>query len=127
MPKQINPLLPAGIKILAVDLIPSKSGYQKGQSYTYIVENKEELFDEDLLEAFNQNPKVLYTKKNRKGKTRQIDLSQAVESMKLIAAEKLRIRVRSNNGPTVRPGMLLQKIFHYPEDKIKQSRIIKLF
>jgi radical SAM family uncharacterized protein/radical SAM-linked protein len=122
----LNAHLPAGLMIIHCQLAPKKTPATRHQLIRYQVVLKEDLFDEDDLNAFNNMSEAPIRLMSRKGKLKKIDLKAIVESSEFVNSRQLKLTLRSEPGKTVRPFDLLRHIFNLNEEQVKQATILKL-
>jgi hypothetical protein len=91
-----------------------------------MVTKKDNGFDKGKIKRFNTATELKYTRTNRKGKEKTIDLKEMVLDLSLIAPGRLKVTLRSEPGKTVRPVEVLEKIFGLSETEVKQAAIVKL-
>ena len=84
-----------------------------------------ETFDEEKLEHYRSENEVKIKRRNRKGKTSEIDLKQLVPEIDLEARDKIRMVILLKAGMTVRPGLVVKEIFKLQEETIRAARIVK--
>ena len=124
----INENLPPGLIVNGCERIlkrpPGKAS--RTTEYSVLIEDDAHTFDEALLERFLNGPgPVLITRKRKKGEQR-LDLKCMIEELALLDASRLRVKLRSESGRTVRPREVLGHVFGLPPDAVRQARIIKL-
>jgi len=124
--KGLNDQLPDGLAIHACESAPSKASVKEATSAAYLVKMKDGCFEEKELERFIQKKVLLYTRRNRKGRLKKINLKDMVLRIKLIDKDKLKITLRSETGKTIRPGEVVREIFNLPDEDVKQARVIKI-
>ena len=69
---------------------------------------------------------VLFTRSNRKGKLKKINLKDMVVNIDLSDSKFLEMTLRSEPGKTVRPADVLRHVFDLSDQEIKKARIVKL-
>lgn len=124
--ERLNQQLPEGLRVIECQPAASRSLRNKLTAALYVVTNKDGFFDEKELIKFNNSPKVIYRRTNRKGKTKELDLKELVLNIKLLAPDRLQMTLRTEPGKTVRPPEVLDRIFSLPANKIKQAHIVKM-
>ena len=83
-------------------------------------------FNEEKINDFLNRKTFIFSRLNRKGKTKTIDLKEMVFNLKLQAPNRLLISLKTEPGKTVRPLEVLEKIFGLPEEEIRQAEMVKL-
>ncbi len=121
----LNEQLPAGLRVHDCRIDTARPKNQKERRETYEVSLFEKTFDKERLEKFRSEPEVKIQRRNKKGKTFEIDLKEAVLEMDLVAPEQLKIMISIKTGKTVRPGLVIGEAFNLKEDAVRAARIIK--
>ncbi|MBC8431716.1 MAG: TIGR03960 family B12-binding radical SAM protein [Desulfobacterales bacterium] len=124
--ERLNQQLPEGLRVIECQPAASRALRNKLTAALYVVTNKDGFFDEKELIKFNNSPKVIYRRTNRKGKIKELDLKELVLNIKLLAPDRLQMTLRTEPGKTVRPPEVLDRIFSLPANKIKQAQIVKM-
>ena len=83
-------------------------------------------FKENILEHFNNAESVLIEKTNKKGKIRKLELKEFVSSIKITNETEIEIDIKKIDGITVRPEIVLNKIFSLTDEFLNSIDIIKL-
>ena len=122
---RMNSRLPEGLRINRCERKnkPSKSSLCRRELYQVVLASG--YFDPILLSAFNQREKVLFNKKNRKGRVSEIDLKEAVNHLKILEKNQLEIAINISPGKTLRPADVLSTVFRLTKDEIKGARVLK--
>ncbi|MEA3280943.1 MAG: DUF2344 domain-containing protein, partial [Thermodesulfobacteriota bacterium] len=94
-------------------------------SVRYVVTIKAGSFDENAFKAFNDSAEFMYTRSNRKGKTKRIDLKDWILKIDMITQCKIQMTIKSEQGRTVRPFDVIKGIFRLPEEELKQAKVVK--
>ena len=129
---KVNTNLPEGLYLNGCQIAPSKINIKKTMFLTYMISLNEDCFDEDCfdeekLKTFIQQPECIYSRTNKKGKTRTRDLKDYITKIILHSPKKLEITVKSEQGKTVRPFEVVLKIFRLPEKVIKKAAVVKIY
>jgi radical SAM-linked protein len=124
--EELNKHLPKGLRILTCRLAAKKPSCKTFSPGIYMVTKKDDGFDEGKINRFIKGPELLFTRTNRKGKTKTINLKEMVLNLSLLAPNRLKMSLRSEPGKTVRPLEVLENIFGLSEKEIKQAAIVKL-
>jgi hypothetical protein len=66
-----------------------------------------------------------FTRKNKKGKSRTLDLKPIVRELKLPSSETADMILEEEEGHSVRPAQVLGSIFGLPEEALKLATIVK--
>jgi radical SAM family uncharacterized protein/radical SAM-linked protein len=123
--KKLEPELPDGLKITGCWIETKTNKDHQEKIETYEVSMAEGVFSEEMMEKFHQEERVLYTRKNKKGKTIELDIKQAVRQLRKTAPGTLQMVIAMKNGKTIRPGIVLKNVFGMTEEEIQDSRIRK--
>jgi radical SAM family uncharacterized protein/radical SAM-linked protein len=124
--RDLNSHLPAGLRILDCHLAPLKTKVQKGRTNDYRLSIPGYELEQQKIAAFTSSSEFLFTRSNRKGKLKKIDLKDMVVNIELADSKFLEMTLRSEPGQTVRPADVLRHVFDLPEEVIKKARIVKL-
>lgn len=91
----------------------------------YEIRIKDDIFDEQKLKAFREKDSFIFERRRPGGKLQTIELKDIIQDIFLHSPKRINLVLRKNNKATVRPGVVLEKIFELPEQTIKTARIIK--
>ena len=123
--ERINAQLPRGL--LVHQCAPVSTDTEKGMpeliSYRVQLADKRFLFDE--LERFRQAETTAFTRVDRKGKRREMDLNQMVDRIVLSGTDTLDLTLRRKDGVILRPADVIQAIFSVDADQVARARIVK--
>jgi radical SAM family uncharacterized protein/radical SAM-linked protein len=123
--KGVNAELPKGLKITACDTGDLRAAVQTRTFFHYTVTLREEAFSEDNLRGFLEKDTWLFTKRNRKGRTRTMDLKPMIKKISLFSESKAEIVLEEGDGASVRPKDVLDSIFGLSEETLRLATIIK--
>ena len=118
--------LPEGLRILDCRLAPLKTKAREGRTGVYQLSIHGYDFDRGKLATFVDSSEVLFTRSNRKGKLKKINLKDMVVNIELSDSKYLEMTLRSEPGKTVRPADVLRHVFDLSDEEIKKARIVKL-
>jgi radical SAM-linked protein len=121
----LNTNLPEGLRIL--DCCIQKSGTDKAEAFisAYRVVSEKQIFDERQIRVSLKKSDWSIKRTNRKGKTRQIDLKQALMELECVSGSELQVTLRTAPGHVVRPGEVVAYVFDLPSDDLRRLRVIK--
>ena len=121
----LNSNLPEGLWIR--DCCGQSSGTDKAEAFvsTYRITAVERIFDEKQIDVSLKKSDWNIQRTNRKGKTRQIDLKQALLEFERVSGSELQVTLRSTRGYVVRPGEVVAYVFDLPPDEHRRLRVIK--
>ena len=123
--KGLNAHLPGGLCVHACRLAPLRSAGNACRLATYQITIKDGFFDQKALNCFKASREFILTRKDRKGRLKEIDLKDMISEIDIIGPRRMRMTLKSKPGKTIRPFDVIRKIFNLPEEKIKQARIVK--
>jgi radical SAM family uncharacterized protein/radical SAM-linked protein len=123
--EKLNRHLPEGLRILNCHPVRKNPSHKAFDPKSYTITLKKGGFDEEKLKNFLNRKELVFSRFNRKGKSKTIDLKKMVCMLSLPAANTLKISLKTELGITVRPFEVLEKIFGLAEDEIRQAKIVK--
>ena len=123
--RRLGAELPEGLRLhdCQIAAAPSKAGKERLE--TYEITLLENAFDVEKIEQFRSSPEVKMVRRNRKGKTMEIDLKQTISEMELLTPDRIKMVLSIKSGMTVRPGLVIAEIFNLKEADVKAARILK--
>lgn len=86
----------------------------------------EAVFDSKYLESFQKADTFIMTRINRKGKTIERDLKQAVLAINLKSSVLLELTLSSVPGKAARPFKVIKEVFDLSDDDIRLAETVKL-
>ena len=122
---RLGPQLPEGIALYTCTAVPTKRKPEKSIEETYAIELREGVFDPEHLEKFRNLEACVYLRRNRKGRQKSFDLKTAVPHIELKNQKSLEMRIRKENGVTLRPHEILNQIFDLSQDELKTATVVK--
>ena len=122
----LNDELPKGLRITDCQLFDKKD--QPGaRTVVYRVSlNDSDPFDLQALQRFEAAETVDYTKTNRKGLLKKIDLKVMVKRIDLVEPETLEMEFSAPSGVFIRPDIVLRQVFGLSTEAIRSARVVKL-
>jgi radical SAM family uncharacterized protein/radical SAM-linked protein len=124
--EKLNRHLPEGLRILDCRPAPKNALYKTFKPVNYSITLKNGHFNEEKIKDFLNRTEFIFTRFNRKGKSKTIDLKEMVFNLTLPAPNSLKMVLKTEPGYTVRPLEIIKKIFGLPEEEIRQAKIVKL-
>ena len=121
----LNSRLPEGLSVFHCQTQTFRSKKNDLNSVRYVVTIKDSFFDERAFKIFNDSAEFMYTRSNRKGKIKKIDLKDWVLNIDMITQCKLQMTIRFYGGRTIRPFDVIKGIFRLPEEELKQAKVVK--
>jgi radical SAM family uncharacterized protein/radical SAM-linked protein len=121
----LNIHLPKGLSILNCHFAPTKPSNKPFEPVVYVATSKNGFFDEEKMNQFNMISEFIFTRCNRKGKIKKINLKEMVINLALLAPNQVRMILKSEPGQTVRPFEVLEKVFGLSKVEIKQAAVVK--
>ena len=122
---RLVPELPEGIDLKGCVLTNKKRKQGKEAVENYRIELKESTFDPNHLARFSALGEHPYIRQNRKGREKSFDLKKVVAHIELNSPKRLAIRIRRENGVTLRPHEVLSQIFGLSRDELRTATVIK--
>jgi len=123
--QKLNRHLPEGLEVHACE--PQASSSRKTpRTITYEITLHSGAFDESRIAAFEQAVEMTIHRINRKGKSREIDLRSQVADIRLNDARALRLSLKCDDGPSIRPSEVIGHVFGLAEEQIRRARFVKL-
>jgi radical SAM-linked protein len=122
---RLAPELPEGIALKTCTLVSKKRKPDKDTEENYSVELQVGAFESGHLERFSNLREDIYVRHNRKGRQKSFDLKKAVPHIVLKSEKKIEMRIRKENGVTLRPHEILSQIFGLSRDELKTATVIK--
>ena len=123
--KGVNAELPRGLKITACDTGDLRAAVQTRKRFHYTVTLREAAFSEDNLQGFLEQDTWVFSTRNRKGRTRTMDLKPMIKKISLFSESKAEIVLEEGDGASVRPKDVLDSIFGLSEETLRLATIIK--
>jgi radical SAM family uncharacterized protein/radical SAM-linked protein len=124
--EKLNRHLPEGLRILNCQPVRKNSSYKTFDPVNYTITLKNVCYNKKKINDFFNRKEVIFSRFNRKGKLKTIDLKEMVFNITLLAPNTLKMTLKTEPGNTVRPFEVLEKIFGLPEVEIRQAEIVKL-
>ena len=122
----LNKHLPGGVDVIACDEAPPKPLRKKSGTATYKIKIKDGFFSQGELEKFLNRHEFVFTRTNRKGKIKKIDLKHMVLNIHLVSPRELQMSLMEEEGKTIRPLEVIKEIFSLPEEQVKQLVVSKI-
>lgn len=125
--ERINPLLPAGVRLVACKLNPSKKlASSEIKIDRYRVALCDTTVDPKRIDEFKGCDRWDYTRIRYKGRTQQFDLKSVVTQLEAIDQNTIDIGIKADTKPTARPADILRSVLGLAETTIRGARIRKL-
>ncbi|MCG6973931.1 MAG: TIGR03960 family B12-binding radical SAM protein [Desulfobacterales bacterium] len=124
--ERLNKHLPEGLHILNCRPASKNLSQKTFEPVNYSITLKNMCFNEEQINDFLNRKTFIFSRLNRKGKSKTIDLKEMVSKLTLPAPNRLLVSLRTEPGKTVRPLEVLEKIFGLPEEEIRQAQMVKL-
>ncbi|MDX9785674.1 MAG: TIGR03960 family B12-binding radical SAM protein [Desulfobacterales bacterium] len=123
--EKINAHLANGLSVFDVQLIPMKTKPSGIRKTTYTIMLTDGLFDPARLARFEEQPSVVVSRTNAKGKVKTIDLKQAIGQIHIQAPERLTLTLQKDGGGSARPADVLASVFELSDETIKRALVTK--
>jgi radical SAM family uncharacterized protein/radical SAM-linked protein len=124
--EKLNRHLPEGLRILDCHLARKNHSHKSMKPANYTITLKNGSFNEEKINNFLTRTAFIFSRFNRKGKLKTVDLKEMVFNLTLPAPNRLKMTLKTGPGNTVRPFEVLEKIFGLPEEEIRRAEIVKL-
>ncbi len=122
---QLNQQLPDGVYIHRCIKESKRKKGNANRRELYHVTLYGKPFRKEQLVQFKSAEKVIFRRKNKKGKVSEIDLKEIVTSMDIHDGYQLAMEFCLPTGKTVRPADVLASVFNLSDEEIKGARIVK--
>jgi radical SAM family uncharacterized protein/radical SAM-linked protein len=122
----LNVHLPDGLWVHRCLKTSDAVGEKACSSHTYLIALKEGSFNQKELESFIHRAAFSIEFKDRKGKLKKIDLKAMVLDIASVDSGQLQLKLKVEDGKTMRPFEVLGQIFNLPLDQIRQARVVKI-
>lgn len=123
--ERVNEQLPDGLQLTACTPAPDRSPPKRSDSFHYTVTLKEGTFSEAKLKDFLKSTAWTFTKTDRKGRVKTIDLKQAVTELRLLSPQTVQMTLNVSSGRHVRCTDALGDIFRLSDTTLKFASILK--
>ncbi len=123
--QRINEQLPDGLRTTSCTAVFHQMPAQKSKIFRYTVTLKDSAFSETRLDQFLKSTTWPFTKTNRKGHVKRIDLRQVVTRLHLVSPSTAQMTLDLASGPQVRCTEVLGEVFDLSERPLKLATIIK--
>jgi radical SAM-linked protein len=94
----VNEQLPDGLKIVRCTKIEKIRKNENDEHHQYDIFLKKGRFDKEKAKSFHKMEKMLFEKKNKKGKIYSIDLKEVILHMEMLDPKRLKIKMKTVNG-----------------------------
>jgi radical SAM family uncharacterized protein/radical SAM-linked protein len=122
----LTTVMPDGIAITGIDPFQGKPPQELNICYTIVLDDAISRKEEDEISSF-LTAKTFPVTRQRKGKTRQLDIRTMIETIQIISATELSMTVISRSGaPGIKPLKALEHIMKRPEKALLNSRVHKI-
>jgi hypothetical protein len=123
--ERLNPQLPEGVTVTACNAVDRSLSGGEPKLFHYTVTLTEGDFSEDKFKAFLEKTEWPFTRKNRKGRPKTIDLRRLVRNLKLLSPKKADMILELKTGNSARPTEVLGSVFGLSEEALKVAHVIK--
>jgi radical SAM family uncharacterized protein/radical SAM-linked protein len=122
----LNRVLPPGLKILLVQLLPRRLPPPRPETAVYRVASPEPLFNPQAVADFLNQAEVLVTRQRPKKEAKIVNLRQLVARLEVIDAHNLQLTMRFQEKNNLKATDTLAHIFHLDTDQSRDLQILKL-
>jgi radical SAM-linked protein len=123
--ERVNQELPEGLTITACHPFHRRPPGPEPKHVHYEVTLKEDAFSEAKLTDFLEKKECPFTKRNRKGRSKRIDLRPLVKELRLLSPKTADMILEEQAGQSVRPTDVLRHVFDLSEESLKLATILK--
>ena len=123
--EKLNRHLPEGLRILECRMVPINAAHKTFKPADYTITLKNGCFNEEKINDFLDRKAFIFSRVNRKGKSKTIDLKKMIFNLALMSPDTLKMSLITEPGNTVRPVEVLDKIFGLPDQEIRLAKIVK--
>ena len=123
--ERVNQELPEGLTITACHPFHRRPPGPEPKHVHYEVTLKEDAFSETKLSDFLEKKACPFTKRNRKGRSKTIDLRPLVKELRLLSPKTADMILEEQAGQSVRPTDILRHVFDLSEESLKLATILK--
>jgi radical SAM family uncharacterized protein/radical SAM-linked protein len=123
--RDVNQELPQGLTITGCSPAGKQPWKPGAKLVQYTVATEAAVFSEGRLTDFLESQKWPLIRRNRKGRTKTIDLKAVVKEAIFLSPKKVQILVEEASGNHVRPADILACVFELPEEELKLANIIR--
>jgi len=121
----VNQELPKGLTITACSQVHRRSPGPEPKLVHYTVTLNQGTFSEGKLRDFLDKTTWPLTKRNRKGRTKTIDLRRLVKELRLLSTTTANMSLEVQAGQSVRPTDVIRHVFELSEEALKLATILK--
>ncbi len=126
MPDRLNARLPEGLVVLRCQIAPAKSARRKAESAVYRVRLEEGIFEDKGFACFSESAAMPFTRTNRKGMTKTVDLKEAVLRLDRISDNEIEMMLCTEPGRMIRPADAAGELFGLSEESLQLAHIVKM-
>jgi len=123
--ERVGSQLPEGLTLTACKALGQSPAEAGPRRFHYTVTLKEGVLLEAQLNEFLEKNEWPFTRTNRKGRSRTIDLRPIVKELNLPSADRADMILEESDGYSVRPTDVLRSVFGLSEEALKAAGIIK--
>ncbi|MFC1829502.1 TIGR03960 family B12-binding radical SAM protein [Thermodesulfobacteriota bacterium] len=122
----LNQHLPEGLGVHDCRFETKNDGRKSSATASYRATVRNGAFNEKSLNSFIDSKEFIFTRTNRKGRSKTIDLKWTVLQIELTATDSVQMTLRVEPGKTVRPAEVLEQIFKLSDEQIRLADIVKV-
>ncbi len=123
--ERVSQELPEGLTITACHPVHRRPPGPEPKHVHYEVTLKEGILSESKLSDFLEKKACPLTKRNRKGRSKTIDLRPLVKEIRLLSPKRADMILEQRAGQSVRPTDILRHVFDLSEESLKLATILK--
>jgi radical SAM family uncharacterized protein/radical SAM-linked protein len=123
--EHVNHELPDGLRITACSIAHRRSAGFVPQLVHYTVTLRHGVFSEGKLKDFLDKTTWPVTRRNRKGRTKTIDLRPLVRELRLLSPKTADMMLAVQAGQSTRPTDVIRHVFDLSDEALKLAIILK--
>lgn len=123
--KRIREELPQGMEILSMTQMDPRRPRGRIVESRYRIRVKGTTLGQDALERFLRADRFPVDKHTQKG-NREVDARPLVASMALVSSDTVELVIAHGNGPELKPGEIVTRVFSLDETLRGEARIVKV-
>ncbi len=123
--ERVNRELPEGLRITACHPLDRRQPGLAPKQAHYEVTLKQGIFSESKLSGFLEKKTYPLTKRNRKGRSKTVNLRAFVKKLRLLSPKTADMILEEQAGQSVRPKDVLRHVFDLSEESVMLAIIVK--
>jgi radical SAM family uncharacterized protein/radical SAM-linked protein len=124
--KRLNDQLPGGVVVLNCEIADPLPPFSRPDALLYAAVLPEGDFDNNLIRKYNDSEEWILFRQTAQGDIKEINLKDVIDSIDIRAGNEIRMRIKTKAGKGVRPREVIRSVFHFPDDLVRRTELIKL-